>query len=75
MIKSPGQHRKWKQATKTLVEEAERHVAKHGGKKRHRDENETSPSANYIPTGRKTHRTRLQKTNRERPGVIKGIRR
>ena len=52
MIKSPGQHKRWKPATKTLVQDAEKHVAAYGGKKRSR-EPETSPSQNFVPSGRR----------------------
>ena len=51
MTKSPG-GKKWKTATKLLVQDSEKHVAKHGGKKRARQES-GSPSANYVPLGRR----------------------
>ena len=52
MVRSPGQHKKWKQATKMLVKDAEKHVAVHGGKKRAR-EGDTSPSQNFVPAERR----------------------
>ena len=52
MVKSPGQSKRWKQATKLLVEDAEKHVAKYGEKKRNRSES-TSPSQHYVPRGRR----------------------
>ena len=62
MTKSPG-GRKWKTATKMLVQDAEAHVAKYGGKKRARQES-GSPSANYVPMGR---RRRMNNTNNTPP--------
>ena len=54
MVRSPGQGKRWKPATKTQVQDAEKHVAKHGGRKRPREkDDETSPSANYVPMGRR----------------------
>ena len=54
MVRSPGQGKKWKPATKLQVEDAEKHVAVHGGRKRPREkDNETSPGESYVPKGRR----------------------
>ena len=63
MTKSQGQNKKWRQATKMLVEW---HVAKHGGKKRQRDETQTSPSENFIPKGRRQRQNTPEPSGGER---------
>ena len=44
MSKFPGQATKWKAAPKILVQDAEKHVAARGGKKRRREEREVLES-------------------------------
>ena len=64
MVKSPGQSKKWKQATKLLVDDAEKHVAKYGGKKRNRSDS-TSPSQHYVPQGRRNPQAPAEKMQRK----------